>query len=117
MLCGGLLVALEDGLGNVGDMLAGVGLSSNVELCAAVRTTLLKHSRQEKTHIIMLILREETEPLLEENGELVRHFIKLRYVAIGVDVAETGSDGVVDEQQVRKLMPRAVVVLEVVLVL
>jgi len=69
-----------------------------------------------ETHIIMLILGEQGKPLLQEYDELVGHLIQLAKVAVGVDVAETGADGIVDKHDVGKLVPRAIIVDKRVLV-
>lgn len=57
----------------------------------------------------MFVFREEGKEFLEENDELVGHFVKLVDIGVGVDVAETSSHWVVNEEQVGKLMPGAVV--------
>lgn len=56
-------------------------------------------------YIILFVLGEEGEPFLKERDKLVGHFIELSNVRIGVDIAEPSADGVVDKEQVRKLMP------------
>jgi hypothetical protein len=56
----------------------------------------------------MHILGEQREPLGQERNELVRHLLQLGDEGVGRDVAVARADGVVDKQQVRKLVPRAV---------
>lgn len=65
----------------------------------------------------MLKVREHREPLLEENYKLICHFVELGDIAVGVDVTEAGANRVVDEEEVGELVPRAVVVLEMVPIL
>jgi hypothetical protein len=56
----------------------------------------------------MHVFREQLEPLGQEGHELVCHLLQLGDVGVGRDVAEAGPHGVVDEQEVRKLVPRPV---------
>lgn len=46
-----------------------------------------------------------------------RHFVQLVEIAVGIHVAETRPDGLVDEKQIGELIPRAWVVLQGVIVL
>lgn len=64
----------------------------------------------------MLILREERKPFFEEGDKLVGHFIQLRDVLVGVDVTETSANRIIDEQKIGKLVPRSIVVFEIVLI-
>lgn len=66
--------------------------------------------KQRTTHIVVLILWEQSIPLFQEGDKLLRHLIQLVYVGVGVDVAKAGADGVVDKQHVCKLVPSALVV-------
>lgn len=70
-----------------------------------------------RTYVVMLVLGEHGEPLPEELDKLLGHLVELVQVCIGVDITETGSNGVVDEEQVRELVPGAVIVGEGVLIL
>jgi hypothetical protein len=58
----------------------------------------------------VFILWEQSIPLLQKDDELVRHLVQLAHKGVGIDVAEAGADGVVDEQNVGKLVPSAIVV-------
>jgi hypothetical protein len=69
---------------------------------------------RQETYVVVRKLREELEPFLEEVDELRGHLIQLGHVTIRVDVAEAGPDWVVDEQQIGKLVPAALVQLQLV---
>lgn len=56
-------------------------------------------------YIILFVLGEDGEPFLEERDKLVSHLIEFGDVRVGVDIAEPGADRIVDEKQIRKLMP------------
>ena len=58
------------------------------------------------TNIVLRKVWKHLEKFLEECHEIVGHLVKLVDVAIGVDIAETCSDGIVDEQKIRKFVPR-----------
>ena len=60
-------------------------------------------------YIILFVLGEDGEPFLEESDELLGHFVELGNIRIGINIAEPGTDGVVNKEQVRKLMPRSIV--------
>jgi hypothetical protein len=53
----------------------------------------------------MLILREQLEELFQKNDELVCHLIKFMGITVCVDIAETNADWVVDEKEIRELVP------------
>ena len=58
----------------------------------------------------MGVLREECEKPLQEDDKLARHFLQFVKVTVGVDIAEACSHGVIDKQDVCKLVPRALIV-------
>lgn len=66
----------------------------------------------QNTHIVTLILGEQLKELVQEDDELVGHGGKLVDVAVGIDIAEPGSDWVVHKEQVREFVPRAIVQFE-----
>jgi hypothetical protein len=90
-------------------MLACVRLAGNVELLSLV---VRRRSHRGSTYIIVLVLWEERKPLLKENHHVLRHLIELGEIAVRVHVAEAGAHGLVNEQHVRKLVPRAIVVFQ-----
>lgn len=53
----------------------------------------------------MFVLGEHAKELLEEGHELLGHGIELMDVAVGVDIAEASTNGVVDEEEVGELVP------------
>ena len=55
------------------------------------------------------MLWEDGKPLLQEGGHLDRHLIQIMNIRVRVHITEAGSDRVVDEQQVRKLVPATIV--------
>lgn len=57
----------------------------------------------------MSIFGKDLEELLQKTEHLRRHGVKLMDVGVGVDVAETRADWIVDEQHVGELVPTAVV--------
>jgi len=65
------------------------------------------------THIVMLIFWKEAEPFLQKDDHVVSHLIKITEIAIRIDIAETSAHGLIDKEEVRKLIPRTVVVLQV----
>lgn len=65
----------------------------------------------------MFILGEQIVPLLQEGDELGGHVVQLAQVGVGVDIAEAGANGVVDKEDIGKLVPGAVVVHERLVVL
>jgi hypothetical protein len=62
-------------------------------------------------------LRKESEPLLEEDDELVGHLLEFMNITVGINGAKTRADGVVDEEKVCEFVPGAIVVYQVVLIL
>ena len=62
------------------------------------------------TYIIVLVLGKDGKVLLQESHKLLGHLGQLGNVAVGADVAEAGADGVIDEEEIRKLAPGAIVV-------
>ena len=66
--------------------------------------------RSQGTYIVMFVFWEQREPLLQEDNKLLGHLVELADVAVCVDVAETGADGVVNKHDVGKLVPRSFVV-------
>jgi hypothetical protein len=52
---------------------------------------------------------EQSKPLFEESDKLIGHIVELMEIAIGIDVAETGANRVVHEQQIRELVPGSIV--------
>jgi hypothetical protein len=62
------------------------------------------------TYIIVLILWKQGIPLLQKYDELLSHVVQLVDIGIRIDVAVTGADGIVDEQDVGELIPGALVV-------
>jgi hypothetical protein len=71
----------------------------------------------EGTHIVVLVLWEQSVVLLQKDDELLGHDIQLPHERVGIDVAIAGADGVVDKQDVGEFVPGAVVVLERLIVL
>lgn len=71
------------------------------------------HIRVLCAYIIIFILREQGEELFEEDDHVVGHLVEFAEVAVRVDVAEASAYRLVYEEQVGKLVPRAVVVLQV----
>jgi hypothetical protein len=69
------------------------------------------------TNIISFVLREDFKELLQKHHEGIRHLIELVEIAIRVGVAESCADRLVHEEQVRKLVPRAVVVAQCLVIL
>ena len=63
-----------------------------------------------KTYIILLVLGENSKILFQKRHKLIRHLSQFRHVAIRADEAVSRPDRVVDEEEVRKLAPRALVV-------
>lgn len=57
------------------------------------------------TYIVVLILREERKPFLEENQKLLSHLVELTQVAVCVHVAESRADGLVNKKQVCEFVP------------
>lgn len=55
------------------------------------------------------MLWEDGEPLLQEGGHLNRHLVQIMNIRVRVHITEAGPDRVVNEQQVRKLVPAAIV--------
>ena len=55
------------------------------------------------------MLWEDGEPLLQEGGHLDRHLVQIMNVRVRVHITEAGSDRVIDEKQVRKLIPATIV--------
>lgn len=62
-------------------------------------------------YIIVLVFREEIVPFFEEGNELARHIIEVLYEAVGIDITVSSSHGVIDEKQIRKFIPAAIVIL------
>jgi len=65
----------------------------------------------------LVVFRENLKEFLEELDELFCHCVQLVNVAVRVDVAEARAHGVVDEEQIGKLVPRAIVQSQRILVL
>lgn len=68
------------------------------------------HSRETCTHVILAVFGEYGVELFEELNHLVGSIVQLVEVTIRIDVTEAGSDRLVDKEQVRELCPGAVVV-------
>lgn len=113
----GVLVAVENGFGDVGDVLAGVGLSGDVELGNWVRQNGSGSSECCGTYIVMLVLGEQSKPPLQKGNKVGSHLGQLVDVGVGVDITEASTDRVVDKQDVGELVPRSIVVYQSVLVL
>lgn len=54
----------------------------------------------------MFVFWEDCQPLVHEGDELIRHGVELVNVAVRVDVAEARPNGIVDEENICKLVPR-----------
>lgn len=61
------------------------------------------------THVILVIVRKQFEELLQEDDELLGHGLEFVNETVGVDIAEAGAHGVVDKEEVCKLVPCSVV--------
>ena len=61
----------------------------------------------------MLVLREQSEPFLEEDDHVLCHLVQLAQIAVCVHITKAGPYRLVDEEQVCKLVPRPVVVFQV----
>lgn len=109
------LVALKDSLGDVGDVLAGVGFSSNKYLNKTLELYFLAQNRS-STYIVVFILGEQLEPLLQESNKLVSHNVEFAYISVGVDIAEPRADRVIDEEDIGELVPCSLVVHQRVLI-
>lgn len=57
----------------------------------------------------MRVLWENGEPFLQKGCHLHGHLIQVVEIRIGVHIAEAGSNRVIDEQKVRKLIPASIV--------
>ena len=57
----------------------------------------------------MRVLWENGEPFLQEGRHLHGHLIQVVQIRIGVHVAEASSHRIIDEQQVRKLIPASII--------
>lgn len=68
-------------------------------------------------YIIPFIFWEQLEPLFEESNELGGHLIQLVEVTIRINVTESGSDWLIDEEHIGEFIPRSFVVLQRIIVL
>lgn len=108
------LVTLLDGLCDVRNMLAGIGFTCKVEL----RIVSERSSEGGKgTNVIAFIFGEQLKELLHEDDELSSHLIQLMEIAIGIHVTKASTDGIIDEQEIRELIPPARVVFQRVVIL
>lgn len=68
-------------------------------------------------YIVTFILRKQLKERGQEGDELGGHLVQLVEVGVGVDIAETRPDRLVDKQQVGELVPGTVVVRQGMVVL
>lgn len=80
----------------------------------AISITTLSPSSEEApgTHIIMAVVRKHGEPLLQERHKLRCHILELMHVAVRIHVAETCPNRIVHKQEICKLVPRSVDLLQ-----
>lgn len=69
------------------------------------------------TYVVTFILRKQLKERGQEGDEMGGHLVQLVEIGVGVDIAETGPDGLIDKQQVGELVPRTVVVRQGLVVL
>ena len=68
-------------------------------------------------YIVTFILRKQLKERGQEGDELGGHLVQLVEVGVGVDIAETRPDRLVDKQQVGELVPGTVIVRQGLVVL
>lgn len=104
------LISLEDGAGNVRNVLSGIRFAGNIQLSRVSKKALCDHISS--THIIVLVFGEKGEELVEKGNHVLGHLVEFGEVAVRVHVAEASAYGLVYEEQVGELVPGAIVVLE-----
>lgn len=69
------------------------------------------------TYIIVFVFWKDGKPFLEEDDELIRHLIQLMQIAVGVDIAEAGANGIVHEHDVGEFVPSTIVIFQRLVIL
>lgn len=84
-------------------MLPGIGFAGNVYL--AVVSALSHDIPHHYTYIIILIFWKQGKEFIQEQNQLISHFLQFMYVAVGIHIAEAGAHRIINEQDVGEFIP------------